>query len=87
MTINKAVKDKNKLNKDICHMIYAEDLPLNLVKNPNFKKTMESTSNFDRGYAPFLYHKDRVTFLKKVERIDKVDWRSTMRSGVRHVAY
>lgn len=74
MTINKAVKDRDTVNEDVCCLIYAKGLPFKLVKSPFFEETLESVGNYGKGNQPPIYNEARITyFQKEVERIDKVD--------------
>lgn len=62
------------VNKDIHRMIYIEDLSFNLAKSPNFRKAMEPTGNFNKGYAPPSYHEARIAYLQKKVKRSRSTW-------------
>lgn len=45
-------RDTEGVNKDVFRMVYAKSSSFNLVKRSFFKKTMEATEDYDRGYVP-----------------------------------
>lgn len=45
----------------------------NFVESPSSKKALKSVKNYDKDYQPPAYNEARVTYLQKVEWIDKVD--------------
>ena len=51
VTLPSMVKDRSKPCMDICTMIYAEVLPLNLVKSPWFHIVVESIGEYGKGFT------------------------------------
>ena len=70
--MNKIVKKRKSVVRDICRFLYRHALAFNLVKNLLFAQMMKFVSEYRKGLKLSSYHEARVTFLKKeVESVNE----------------